>query len=188
MGDGQFTLTHGNARDTLSTSGTFYLLTDSGAFGPVATAFTYPTTVSFPVKTLFKDSVSIKKVVWAKLNPAQQLPSDTIFFTFSTPAPAATFLLRDIKLYAREYKEGITYYRLNIYEGTDYKANNYVARNNHYKARITGFSDLGASEIDDLDTKPGGTNEQPTYVTATITVLPWVDVPTSSTVVPWPDL
>ena len=80
--------------------------------------------------------------------------------------------------YIGYYKNGLSYYRLNLYETTNDDTRRHLVRRNHfYNATVTGFSKIGEPTEEDLDKDP----EKPvdadvTYVTAIIEVAPWHNV------------
>ncbi|MEG1934937.1 MAG: fimbria major subunit, partial [Rikenellaceae bacterium] len=83
-----------------------------------------------------------------------------------------------IDRYLGQYKSGVSYYRLNIYETTDGGNKRHLVRRNHkYNATVTSFTTLGVPNPGDLDKNP----EKPvdadiTHVTALIKVAEWHDV------------
>lgn len=81
-----------------------------------------------------------------------------------------------IKYYVACYKNGVSYYRLNLYEETTQtKTQRHLVRRNHdYQATVTSFATIGDPEEGDLDKDP----ETPvdadiTFVTAIISVQAW---------------
>lgn len=80
-----------------------------------------------------------------------------------------------VKRYLGYYKDGKSYYRLDLYEEpTSGDKRHFVRRNHIYDAKVTSFASIGAPEEGDLDKDP----EKPvdadvTYVTAVISVQAW---------------
>lgn len=80
--------------------------------------------------------------------------------------------------YIGYYKNGLSYYRLNLYEATTDATRRHLVRRNHfYNATVTSFSTIGAPTEEDLDKDPETpVDADVTNVTAIIEVAPWHNV------------
>ena len=76
------------------------------------------------------------------------------------------------------YKNGLSYYRLNLYETTNEATRRHLVRRNHfYNATVTSFSTIGGPTEEDLDKDPETpVDADVTNVTAIIEVAPWHNV------------
>jgi hypothetical protein len=80
-----------------------------------------------------------------------------------------------VKKYIGYYKDGKSYYRLDLYEASNAGDKRHFVRRNHiYDAKVTSFASIGFPEEGDLDKDP----DQPvdadvTHVTAVINVQEW---------------
>lgn len=80
-----------------------------------------------------------------------------------------------VKKYLGYYRDGKSYYRLDLYEASSAGDKRHFVRRNHiYDAKVTSFASIGFPEEGDLDKDP----DQPvdadvTHVTAVINVQPW---------------
>ena len=82
-----------------------------------------------------------------------------------------------IDKYLGYYKNGMSYYRLNLYETTPDNRRHLVRRNHFYNATVTGFSKIGDPTEEDLDKDPETpVDADVTNVTAIIEVAPWHNV------------
>lgn len=80
--------------------------------------------------------------------------------------------------YIGYYKNGLSYYRLNLYETTTDATRRHLVRRNHfYNATVTSFSTIGDPTEEDLDKDPETpVDADVTNVTAIIEVAPWHNV------------
>lgn len=80
--------------------------------------------------------------------------------------------------YIGYYKNGLSYYRLNLYETTNEATRRHLVRRNHfYNATVTSFSTIGDPTEEDLDKDPETpVDADVTNVTAIIEVAPWHNV------------
>ena len=80
--------------------------------------------------------------------------------------------------YLGYYKNGLSYYRLNLYETTTDATRRHLVRRNHfYNATVTSFSTIGDPTEGDLDKDPETpVDADVTNVTAIIEVAPWHNV------------
>ena len=76
------------------------------------------------------------------------------------------------------YKNGVSYYRLNLYETTTEANRRHLVRRNHfYNANVTSFATIGDPTEEDLDKDPETpVDADVTNVTAIINVAPWHNV------------
>lgn len=95
------------------------------------------------------------------------------------PMPLNAADLATVKQYLGYYKNGFSFYRLNLYELTDDGNRRHLVRRNHnYQATVTSFATIGDPTEPDLDKdldKP--VDADVTNVTAIIKVVGWHDIP-----------
>jgi hypothetical protein len=77
----------------------------------------------------------------------------------------------DLDQYVWKYTGGKCYYRIDFRDPFSRKRD--IVRNHHYRLTISSFTELGDNDLPKAE--PGGTDEQPTYITASVTVLPWIE-------------
>lgn len=83
-----------------------------------------------------------------------------------------------IDKYLGYYKNGYSYYRLNLYETTTEQNRRHLVRRNHfYNANVTSFATIGAPTEEDLDKDPDTpVDADVTNVTAIIKVADWHNI------------
>lgn len=119
----------------------------------------------------FKDKTYTASGLMASYNQAVN-PQESSSVTPLTPEDVAL-----VDKYIGYYKNGMSYYRLNLYETAADNRRHLVRRNHFYNATVTSFSTIGDPTEEDLDKDPETpVDADVTNVTAIIEVAPWHNV------------
>lgn len=155
-------------------SGDFYKLIPSRATitatstNPTGTGFTYNnTSATIPENAIFVNEELAYKTLFLTLNG--HLTGHSNGWRPTDPKELAM---------VEKYTGGICYYRFNFGDGVSSQSTgagivHEVERNVQYQAKITGFTKLGVNKPEKLDDVPETPDATPTYVTATLSVVPW---------------
>ena len=169
------------------------------AAGKVVTAFTYDNVNSrFALGATVNTSAITTPTTFYKLNI--EFAGLTASGTFADNLPAVLFTDPDLASKAayciengydtgwtsgwtssndkllNTYTGGMCYYRLNIRQTVPEVYAYGVKRNYSYNSNITKFSTIGVSTADELEEYPETPLGELTHVTATINVIPWIEV------------
>jgi hypothetical protein len=165
-GEGRFSQTIANT--DASTGTTFYLLTKL----PAATLVT-----GISANTIIVGSKALaRKIVYHLENPTEADKGE------ATEANYSSSVVTDAKLneYIGTYTSGWCYYRLNVGEGAGSALKAGVKRNYHYKMNIDAYNRLGA--VSPADLLGSGNNDEETWLTVTVNIIPWTVVTGSGNV------
>lgn len=110
-----------------------------------------------------------KKVIYHLLNPA--IAELTNIASYASLVNAT-----DFALYADTYTNGLSYYRLDMAEGSGNNLKYGVKRNTFYKLNIDSYKKLGAATVEELFGEEEEELSSQTYMTVTVTIAPWDEV------------
>jgi hypothetical protein len=162
--------------NTSATTGTFYRLLADGS------SLTYaPGTTTFGTNAIFTTEEAAKHALYLILYGSDNgtAVSTGISSALATAAWSSGWAVpTNYAGMIEEYTNGLCYYRFDFGSGTSNSTTgdgitHEVERNYQYQAKITAFTTIGVNDPDKLDDDPYTPDATPTYVTVTISVVPW---------------